>query len=52
MDERRQEATLSLIGSNFNRNDKYTLVLLDVDTNTEYARYDVTIDLAIQDEFF
>lgn len=52
MDERRQEATLSLIGSNFNRNDKYTLVLLDADTNTEYARYDVTIDLAIQDEFF
>tara|TARA_B100001179_G_C18604294_1_gene412990 strand:- start:897 stop:3563 length:2667 start_codon:yes stop_codon:yes gene_type:complete len=52
MDERRQEATLSLIGSNFNRNDKYALVLLDADTNTEYTRYDVTIDLAIQDEFF
>ena len=52
MDERKQEATLSLIGSSFSRNNKYTLILLDADTNTEYARYDVTIDLAIQDEFF
>ena len=27
-------------------------VLIDADNNTEYAQYKVTIDLAIQDDFF
>jgi len=52
MDERSQEARIKLIGSNFDRQTDYKLLLIDVDNNTEYAQYKVTIDLAIQDDFF
>ncbi|MEC5211133.1 uncharacterized protein (TIGR02687 family) [Psychrobacter sp. PL15] len=52
MNERKRDATFKLIGSSFDRNSKYTLILQDSETNTEYQRYSVTIDLAFHDEFF
>ncbi len=52
MDERSREARLKLIGSDFNRNAAYTLVLENTDTRTRYNQYAVTIDLAFQDDFF
>ena len=52
MDERTREVRLKLIGSNFDRHVKYTLVLENIDTRTRYNQYAVTIDLAFQDDFF
>jgi TIGR02687 family protein len=52
LSNRTREATLKLIGSQFDRNAKYTLILQNSDTSTEYSRYNVTIDLAFQDDFF
>ena len=52
LDNRTREATLKLIGSQFDRNAKYTLILENTDTSTVYSRYNVTIDLAFQDDFF
>lgn len=52
MDERNREARLKLIGSDFDRNATYTLVLENSDTHTCYNQYAVTIDLAFQDDFF
>ena len=52
MDERTREVRLKLIGSQFDRNANYTLVLENVDTSTRYNQYSVTIDLAFQDDFF
>jgi hypothetical protein len=52
LSNRTREATLKLIGSQFDRNAKYTLILQNTDTSTEYSRYNVTIDLAFQDDFF
>ena len=52
MDERTREARLSLIGSQFDRNAQYTLILEDVETRTHYIKYSVTIDLAHLDDFF
>ncbi|MDP2901967.1 MAG: BREX-1 system phosphatase PglZ type A [Methylovulum sp.] len=52
MDERTREARLKLIGSQFDRHAAYTLVLEACDTQTRYQQYAVTIDLAIQDDFF
>jgi uncharacterized protein (TIGR02687 family) len=52
MDERTREARLKLIGSNFDRNAQYTLVLENTETRTRYNQYAVTIDLAFQDDFF
>ena len=52
LDNRTREATLKLIGSQFDRNAKYTLILENADTSTVYSRYNVTIDLAFQDDFF
>lgn len=52
MDERSQEARIKLTGSGFDRKNDYQLLLIDEDNNTEYGQYKVTIDLAIQDDFF
>lgn len=52
MDQRTREARLKLIGSEFDRNAKYTLVLENPQTRTRYSQYSVTIDLAFQDDFF
>jgi uncharacterized protein (TIGR02687 family) len=52
MDERTREARLKLIGSQFDRHAAYTLVLEECETQTRYQQYAVTIDLAIQDDFF
>jgi uncharacterized protein (TIGR02687 family) len=52
LDERSQEAKIKLSGSGFDRNSDYQLLLIDDETNTDYAQYKVTIDLAIQDDFF
>ncbi|MDC9724766.1 MAG: BREX-1 system phosphatase PglZ type A [Gammaproteobacteria bacterium] len=52
MDERVREARLKLIGADFDRNERYTLVLENVDTQTRHNQYAVTIDLAFQDDFF
>lgn len=52
MDERTREVRLKLIGSEFDRHAKYTLVLENIDTRTRYNQYAVTIDLAFQDDFF
>lgn len=52
MDERTREARLKLIGSKFDRNAQYKLVLENSETKTNYSQYDVTIDLAHRDDFF
>ncbi|MBE0435748.1 MAG: BREX-1 system phosphatase PglZ type A [Methylomicrobium sp.] len=52
MDERTREARLKLMGSDFDRNAAYILVLEDSETQTRFAQYAVTIDLAFQDDFF
>ena len=52
MDERTREVRLKLIGADFDRNASYVLVLEDTATKTRYSQYAVTIDLAIQDDFF
>lgn len=52
IDERKRVARFKLIGSNFNRNANYKLILENAATKTRYSEYSVTIDLAIQDDFF
>ncbi len=52
MDERSQEARIKLVGSAFERRINYQLLLIDEETNNDYGQYKVTIDLAIQDDFF
>ncbi|WP_254423101.1 BREX-1 system phosphatase PglZ type A [Psychrobacter sp. DAB_AL32B] len=52
MDERTREVRLKLIGSKFDRNAQYKLVLENAETKTNYSKYDVTIDLAHRDDFF
>lgn len=52
MDERTREAKLKLIGSAFDRNAQYILILENIATQTRYSQYSVTIDLAFQDDFF
>ena len=52
MDERIRDVRLKLIGSNFDRKAVYTLILENTMTKTRLSQYAVTIDLAIQDEFF
>ncbi|WP_257264046.1 BREX-1 system phosphatase PglZ type A [Endozoicomonas sp. ONNA2] len=52
LDDRVREVRLKLIGSSFSRTDSYFLLLENVETHTTYAKYNVTIDLAFQDDFF
>lgn len=51
MTERVKQVSLSLSGSNFDRNQDYFLIIKDKDLNTEMERYKVTIDLAFTDDF-
>lgn len=52
MDQRVRDVTLKLSGNQFDRRKIYTLVLEDIETKTRFSHYSVTIDLAIQDDFF
>ena len=52
MDERVRDARIKLLGSDFDRQAVYTLILEDVETQTRHNEYAVTIDLAFQDDFF
>ncbi|MBS9443527.1 BREX-1 system phosphatase PglZ type A [Photorhabdus heterorhabditis] len=52
MDQRVRDVTLKLTGKRFDRRHSYTLILEDSETQTPFSRYAVTIDLAIQDDFF
>ncbi len=52
MDERIREVKIKLVGSDFDRQAVYTLILEDVETHTRHNEYAVTIDLAFQDDFF
>lgn len=52
MEDRLRDVKLKLVGSNFHRNNNYTLILEMVDTKTCYNKYAVTIDLAFHDDFF
>nr|HIL76101.1 BREX-1 system phosphatase PglZ type A [Rhodospirillales bacterium] len=52
MDDRTRDVKLKLIGSQFDRNAQYTLVLENVEIKTRFSQYAVTIDLAFQDDFF
>ncbi|MBD2803154.1 BREX-1 system phosphatase PglZ type A [Xenorhabdus sp. ZM] len=52
MDQRVRDVTLKLAGNQFDRRNRYTLVLEDSETQTRFSQYVVTIDLAIQDDFF
>ena len=40
------------MGSNFDRQKDYFLILKDKELDHEIQRYKVTIDLAIEDDFF
>ena len=52
LDERTREAYIKLVGSVFDRQSAYTLVLEESDTQIRYQQYAVTIDLAFKDDFF
>lgn len=52
MNDRVREVRLKLRGASFDRMAKYTMVLEDPAVHTHYATFAVTIDLAIQDDFF
>ena len=51
LDQRQQDLRLKLTGAQFDRKAQYQLLLIDDEDGIEMARYPVTIDLAIQDEF-
>jgi uncharacterized protein (TIGR02687 family) len=51
MSERVKKVSLSLQGSDFDRNHDYFLIIKDKDLGTELERYKVTIDLAFTDDF-
>lgn len=51
LDQRQQDVRLKLTGAQFDRKAQYQLLLVDDEDGIEMARYPVTIDLAIQDEF-
>ncbi|MGL5948911.1 MAG: BREX-1 system phosphatase PglZ type A [Aeromonas sp.] len=50
-EQRQQDVRIKLLGSNFDRKAQYLLILQDDEDSIELARYAVTIDLAIQNEF-
>lgn len=52
MSERLKQVRLSLLGSDFDRQRDYFLIIRDKDLQTELERYRVTIDLAFTDDFF
>ncbi|WP_322875129.1 BREX-1 system phosphatase PglZ type A [Aeromonas veronii] len=51
LEQRQQDVRLKLTGTNFDRKAHYLLLLEDDEDGIELARYPVTIDLAIQNDF-
>ncbi len=51
MDERKKSIMLMLKSAQFDSKKEYSLVLRDAETEIEYARYPVTIDLALMNDF-
>jgi hypothetical protein len=51
MDERKKSIMLMLKSTGFDSKKEYYLVLRDADTAIEYARYPVSIDLALTSDF-
>ncbi|WP_429152327.1 BREX-1 system phosphatase PglZ type A [Aeromonas hydrophila] len=51
LEQRQQDVRLKLTGTNFDRKAQYLLLLEDDEDGIELARYPVTIDLAIQNDF-
>ncbi|MCX2535027.1 BREX-1 system phosphatase PglZ type A, partial [Plesiomonas shigelloides] len=51
LEQRQQDVRLKLTGSDFDRKAQYQLLLQDDDDGIELARYPITIDLAIQNDF-
>ena len=52
LDERKRNVSVKLEGSGFDRNLSYKLILKDTDASQSMATHTVTIDLAIEDDFF
>jgi len=52
IDSRTKEVRLSLLGSSFNKDKDYHLMITDVDADIEVNRYIVRINLAFDDDFF
>ncbi|WP_434471720.1 hypothetical protein [Aeromonas veronii] len=51
LEQRQQDVRLKLTGTNFDRKAQYLLLLEDDEDGIELARYPLTIDLAIQNDF-
>lgn len=51
LEQRQQDVRLKLTGTDFDRKVQYQLLLQDDEDGIELARYPVTIDLAIQNDF-
>ena len=51
LEQRQQDVRLKLTGTDFDRKAQYQLLLQDDEDGIELARYPVTIDLAIQNDF-
>ena len=52
LDERKRNVSVKLEGSGFDRNLSYKIILKDTDASQSTATHTVTIDLAIEDDFF
>ena len=52
LDERKRNVSIKLEGSGFDRNLSYKLILKDTDASQSVVTHTVTIDLAIEDDFF
>ncbi|BFT29923.1 BREX-1 system phosphatase PglZ type A [Alteromonas sp. D210916BOD_24] len=52
LDDRKRNVSMKLEGSGFDRNLGYKLILKDTDASQSIVTHTVTIDLAIEDDFF
>lgn len=52
LDDRKRNVLIKLEGSGFDRNLSYKLILKDTDASQSVITHSVTIDLAIEDDFF
>lgn len=52
LDDRKRNVSIKLEGSGFDRNLSYKLILKDTDASQSIITHTVTIDLAIEDDFF
>jgi hypothetical protein len=51
MEDRKREATLTLVDRQYNKKTLYHLTLRDAEMNVELQRVEVTIDRAFADDF-